>query len=409
MKPADPFETIVHEHYEPLFRFAMTLTRAESDARDLTQQTFYIWATKGHQLRDLSKVKAWLFTTLNRAFLTGQKRQDRFPHHNLDDVSQELPATSPELVDQADCSQVLPALAKVDEVYQAPVALYYLCDHSYKDIAVVLDVPIGTVKSRIARGIAQLRRLFSPMAAAKFISLWLTIYWIVAGAVQAELFSLAGSGTIAKNSSGDTTLPVGTPWTFEIIYDTAAPDLDFELTGSPVATFGRFTNTGAIPAVTFVHYQAANYEVTIDDPKDFDAFSEIDITLGRESEIDINLNAPGLFPTLGGGTVSFHADFIDGSHSDFIDVPPSLITIDALPTETSLGLESFEAADVSLLPAGGGVIVGGLTSLRLAPAPEPSTSAAAIIGGLGLLLRRRPRLNASAAGNKRQFRSSNER
>jgi hypothetical protein len=190
---------------------------------------------------------------------------------------------------------VLPALAKVDEVYQAPVALYYLCDHSYKDIAVVLDVPIGTVKSRIARGIAQLRRLFSPMAAAKFISLWLTIYWIVAGAVQAELFSLAASGTIAKNSSGDTTLPVGTPWTFEIIYDTAAPDLDFELTGSPVATFGRFTNTGAIPAVTFVHYQAANYEVTIDDPKDFDAFSEIDITLGRESEIDINLNALASF------------------------------------------------------------------------------------------------------------------
>ena len=85
----------------------------------------------------------------------------RFPHHNLEDVSQELPALSPELIEQADCSQVLPALAKVDEVYQAPVALYYLEDHSYKDIAVVLDVPIGTVKSRIARGIAQLRELFS--------------------------------------------------------------------------------------------------------------------------------------------------------------------------------------------------------------------------------------------------------
>ena len=144
----------------------MTLTRAESDARDLTQQTFYIWATKGHQSRDLSKAKAWLFTTLNRAFLTGQKRQIRFPHHNLEDVSQELPALSRELIDQADCSQVLPALAQVDEVYQAAVALYYLEDRSYKDIAVVLDVPIGTVKSRIARGIAQLRKLFLLIAAA---------------------------------------------------------------------------------------------------------------------------------------------------------------------------------------------------------------------------------------------------
>src|SRR6187549_3125603 len=157
MKSADPFEIIVREHYEPLFRFAMTLTRVEADARDLTQQTFYLWATKGHQLRDVSKVKTWLFTTLKHAFLTGQKRQIRFPHYNLEDVSQELPALSPELIDQSDCSQVLSALSKVDEVYQAAVALYYLEDHSYRDIAFVLDVPIGTVKSRIARGIAQLR------------------------------------------------------------------------------------------------------------------------------------------------------------------------------------------------------------------------------------------------------------
>lgn len=166
MKSIDSFEIIVREHYEPLFRFAMTLTRVESDARDLTQQTFYVWATKGHQLRDITKVKTWLFTTLNRVFLAGQRKQIRFPHHNVEEVSQELPAISPELIDQADCSQVLPTLAKVDEVYQAAMALYYLEDHSYKDIAVVLDVPIGTVKSRIARGIAQLRELFLRAAIA---------------------------------------------------------------------------------------------------------------------------------------------------------------------------------------------------------------------------------------------------
>jgi RNA polymerase sigma factor (sigma-70 family) len=161
MMSVDSFEIIVREHYEPLFKFAMNLTRVESDARDLTQQTFYVWATKGHQLRDISKVKTWLFTTLNRAFLTGRRRQIRFPHQSLEDVSQELPAACTELIDQADCSEVLPALAKVDEVFQAAVVLYYLEDHSYKDIAVELDVPIGTVKSRIARGVAQLREFFS--------------------------------------------------------------------------------------------------------------------------------------------------------------------------------------------------------------------------------------------------------
>ena len=57
---------------------------------------------------------------------------------------------------------MLPALAKVDEVYRAAVALFYLEDYAYKDIAVILDVPVGTVKSRIARGVAQLRQILLP-------------------------------------------------------------------------------------------------------------------------------------------------------------------------------------------------------------------------------------------------------
>src|ERR1044071_1056565 len=159
MNSADQFETIVSEHYEPLFRFAMSLTRMESDARDLTQQTFYVWATKGHQLRDISMVKTWLFTTLHRAFLTARRRQTKFLHHDLEEVEDQLLAISTEITDQVDFSQVLPALTRVDEVYQVSVALFYLEDHSYRDIAAILDVPIGTVRSRIARGIAQLREI----------------------------------------------------------------------------------------------------------------------------------------------------------------------------------------------------------------------------------------------------------
>jgi len=125
MNSADQFEAIVGEHYEPLFRFAMSLTRVESDARDLTQQTFYIWATKGHQLRDISKVKTWLFTTLHRSFLAARRREIRFPHLEFEELAEPLPALSSEPGKQTDSSQVLAALAKVDEVYQAAVALFY--------------------------------------------------------------------------------------------------------------------------------------------------------------------------------------------------------------------------------------------------------------------------------------------
>ena len=158
MNSADHFETIVSEHYKPLYRFAMSLTRAEADAQDLTQHTFHVWALKGRQLREGSKVKAWLFTTLHRAFLTLRRRQSRFPHCELDEAAQELPSVSPELR-HLDSLQVLAALAWVDEIFQPAVALFYLEDSSYKEIAEILEVPIGTVKSRIARGIAQLREI----------------------------------------------------------------------------------------------------------------------------------------------------------------------------------------------------------------------------------------------------------
>src|SRR5688572_25797685 len=159
MNSVDQFEAIVCEHYEPLFRFAMSLTRAESDAWDLTQQTFHVWATKGHQLSDISKVKAWLFTTLHREFLKARRRQTRFSHCHLEEVAEQLPALPTEAADQADRCEVLRALSKLDEVYQAAVALFYLDDCSYKDIALILGVPLGTVKSRIARGIVQLKEI----------------------------------------------------------------------------------------------------------------------------------------------------------------------------------------------------------------------------------------------------------
>src|SRR3989441_9331294 len=134
------FEGLVEQYYRPLYQFAFSLAQSESDACDLTQQTFYIWATKGHQLRDASKVKSWLFTTLHREFLESRRRQTRFPHYELAQVDSELPTIPAARLNQLDSAQVVQALGRVDEVYQAPVALFYLEDCSYKEIAAILDV-----------------------------------------------------------------------------------------------------------------------------------------------------------------------------------------------------------------------------------------------------------------------------
>lgn len=155
------FESLVTRFYGPLYQFAFSLTRVEADACDLTQQTFTIWATKGHQLRDASKVKTWLFTILHREFLESRRRQTRFPHLELEEAATELPTVSPAAISRLDAAQALEALASIDEIYQAPVALFYLQDYSYNEIAEVLGVPLGTVKSRLARGIGQLQRLLA--------------------------------------------------------------------------------------------------------------------------------------------------------------------------------------------------------------------------------------------------------
>jgi RNA polymerase sigma-70 factor (ECF subfamily) len=159
--PGLDFEDLVAQHYYALYQFAFSLTRCEADARDLTQQTFYAWASKGGQLRDLSKVKTWLFTTLHRAFLQIRRKQTRFPHYELSEVALELPSTSPARSDQSDLDSVIAALTKVEKTYQAPVVLFYLEERPYKEIAEILGVPMGTVKSRISRGIAQLHNLLT--------------------------------------------------------------------------------------------------------------------------------------------------------------------------------------------------------------------------------------------------------
>jgi RNA polymerase sigma-70 factor (ECF subfamily) len=159
--PGPDFETVVAAYYEPLYRFAISLTHSEADACDLVQQTFYMWATKGHQLRDPSKVKSWLFTTLYRAFLESRRSQNRFPHSELMEKEDDLPVILPEAARRLDAAQAVEALGQVNEVYRAPVALFYLEDCSYQEIADILEVPIGTVKSRMARGLAQLKHIFA--------------------------------------------------------------------------------------------------------------------------------------------------------------------------------------------------------------------------------------------------------
>lgn len=152
------FVQLVDAHYAPLYRFALSLARREADACDLVQQTFFIWAKSGHTLRETAKAKTWLFTTLYREFLRGRRREGRQQSiEDLPPAAQDVPAETVDYARRLDAQQVVAALQEVDDVFRAPLTLFYLEDMSYQEIAEAVDVPIGTVMSRLSRGKAQLR------------------------------------------------------------------------------------------------------------------------------------------------------------------------------------------------------------------------------------------------------------
>jgi RNA polymerase sigma-70 factor (ECF subfamily) len=156
------FEKLTADFYPSLYRFGFALTRNEADAADLTQQTFYLWAAKGHQLRDGSKVKAWLFTSLYREFLGQKRRESRFIDiEDTPESSTAETALATDVIVRLDGAMAQKALLSLGENYRAPLALFYLQQHSYTEIAEVLNIPIGTVMSRIWRGKLKLRKLLA--------------------------------------------------------------------------------------------------------------------------------------------------------------------------------------------------------------------------------------------------------
>ncbi|HZZ56514.1 MAG TPA: RNA polymerase sigma factor [Opitutaceae bacterium] len=162
MTATETFGRVVEAHYASLYRFALSLARNEPDAADLVQQTYFIWATKGDSLHDAGAAKSWLFTTLYREFLRAKRRGARASSlESLPGGEAEIAAEDVDRASRCDSRTAVAALQAVDETFRAPLTLFYLEELSYQEIAAVLEVPIGTVMSRLSRGKAQLRGLLS--------------------------------------------------------------------------------------------------------------------------------------------------------------------------------------------------------------------------------------------------------
>src|SRR5262245_57165079 len=159
-------QRLVYDFYVALFRYAYRLSGSAAEAEDLTQETFCKAQLSLGQLRDPGRAKPWLFRILRNAYLH-RVRSDRqlqmVPLDGVGELAERLPDPLPEI----DGEHLQQALNELPEVYRTPIILYYFEDFSYRDIADQMDLPIGTVMSRLARAKTHLRsRLFPADAVA---------------------------------------------------------------------------------------------------------------------------------------------------------------------------------------------------------------------------------------------------
>ncbi|WOO43048.1 RNA polymerase sigma factor [Rubellicoccus peritrichatus] len=146
------FDVHVGDHYRNLYYFALSLSRNEADAADLTQHAYLKLAKHWVKIKNPSKVKSWLFSTLYRDFIDRKRKRKFESDVQIETISREISFESTEAADKHDSEIAVQALIDLQDEYRIPLTLFYLEDYSYKEIAKVLDIPIGTVMSRLHRG-----------------------------------------------------------------------------------------------------------------------------------------------------------------------------------------------------------------------------------------------------------------
>lgn len=172
---ADPatFSELAMPYMGPLYSAALRMTRNPADAEDLVQET-YLRAYRGFEsFQEGTNLKAWLYRILTNTFINQYRAAKRRPEQtDIEDVEDlylyrrlggleaAMAGRSPEteLLEGIPDAEVKEALESLPEQFRMAVLLADVEGFAYKEIADILDIPIGTVMSRLHRGRKQLQK-----------------------------------------------------------------------------------------------------------------------------------------------------------------------------------------------------------------------------------------------------------
>jgi RNA polymerase sigma-70 factor, ECF subfamily len=155
-EPSAEFRQQALTHLDTLYNFALRLTKRPPDADDLVQETYLRAFRFAHRFEPGTHLRAWLFQILRNTFLTFYRRETHQPvllDKDLDDGLEEGP--DPAVVTVLDLER---ALAELPEDFRSVLLLADLEGLALQEIGQIMDVPIGTVKSRLFRARRMVRR-----------------------------------------------------------------------------------------------------------------------------------------------------------------------------------------------------------------------------------------------------------
>src|SRR5688572_13349421 len=162
--PAAEMVALVTQHHAAVYRYATRLCGCPTEAEDLTQQTFLIAQQKLPQLREAERAGGWLLAIARNCYLKSRKKMRPVSAESIGLDVQQLAEETP-AIDQIDRERLAAALVELPVEFRVVVLMFYFEDLSYQQIAEQLEIPIGTVMSRLSRGKAHLRKRLANVAA----------------------------------------------------------------------------------------------------------------------------------------------------------------------------------------------------------------------------------------------------